>query len=273
MTPAAAETAALPWAPALAATALGAARTVPVAWLAGPLGGGQLPPLLRVALGALLAALLAPSLAGQGARALVAAAPPPLLALHLARELLIGISMGLVVSCAFRAAEAAGRLADVVRGASLAEALSPQAGERTSPLGALYLLLATVVFLELGGVPRLCEAVARSYDALPIGGGFGAAGAGGAAGVVALASARLIEAALGLAAPMLVAIWLTDLALAFVARAVPGIPAYFIGLPLKGVLVLGLVLVGLAALPSVLARGFDAWLALLERLIAAWQRR
>jgi flagellar biosynthesis protein FliR len=260
-------------APLLAATALGAARTVPVAWLSGPLGGGQLPPVLRVALGVLLSVLLAPALAGASVPALLAGASPLLLVVTLGREILIGVSMGLVVACAFRAAEAAGRLTDVVRGASLAEALSPQTGERSSPLGALYLLLATVVFLQIGGMPRLLEAVARSYDAVPIGGGLGATGIGGAAGVVVLASARLIEAALALAAPVVVAVWLADLALAFLARALPGIPVYFLGLPLKGLLGIGIVLVGLAGLQEVLARGFEGWMALLERLVAAWRGR
>jgi len=104
---------------------------------------------------------------------------------------------------------------------------------------------------------------------VPIGGGLQAAGARGAAGVVAAAAAKLVEAALGLAAPVVVAVWLTDLALAFIARAAPGIPVYFLGLPAKGLIGVGLVLLGLAGVGGALARGFPGWMALLDRLLVA----
>ena len=75
---------------------------------------------------------------------------------------LVGFGLGLVVSFAFRAAETAGHLVDVLRGASLAEVLVPTVGGAREPRWrALYGLLATLVFLELGGVPRLLEALAR----------------------------------------------------------------------------------------------------------------
>src|SRR5438128_2340391 len=74
-----------------------------------------------------------------------------------------------------------------------------------------------------------------------------------AALVVAAASARLIASGLALAAPVVVAIWLTDLALGLVARAAPQVPVYFLGLPLKGLLAIGIILLGLGALASALA--------------------
>ena len=86
---------------------------------------------------------------------------------------MIGVCLGLVASAAFRAAEVAGRLGDTLRGANVAEILVPTAEERASPLGVLYLLLATIVFLQIGGVPRLVEALLSSYRTLPVGGGLG----------------------------------------------------------------------------------------------------
>ena len=63
--------------------------------------------------------------------------------------------------------------------------------------------------------------------------------------MVVVASARLLEAALALAAPVVVALWLTDLALGMVARVAPQVPVYFVGLPAKGLLAVGVVLLGL----------------------------
>jgi flagellar biosynthetic protein FliR len=255
-----------------AAVGLGAARAVPVTWMVSPLGGGRLPAMMRVGLGMLLAALRAPALASAAAAAEIAQASAPALVLLVAREILVGLTLGLVVSFAFRAAEAAGRLADTLRGANVAEILVPTTDERSSPLGALYLLVATALFLEIGGVPRLVEALGRSYDAVPMAAvPSAAAGAARASALVALASARLIESALGLAAPVVVALWLTDVALGLVARLAPQLPVYFVGLPLKGLLGVAMVLLGLGVLEATLAAGFAGWLDLARRAVASWR--
>ncbi len=247
----------------LAALALGGARAAPVVWMVGPLGGVRLPATARVGLSALVAGLAGPLLLESAAAGGLAAAPAARLALLLARELAVGVVLGLVASAAFRAAEVAGRLGDTLRGATLAEVLDPTSGERASPLAALYVLIATLVFFAIGGVPRLLEALLGSYRALPIGGGLSATGARGAAALVTETSARVIASGVGLAAPVIVALWLADLALGLVARAVPQLPVYFLGLPLKGLLALGVVLLGLGALESALAHELGGWLRLL----------
>jgi len=197
---------------ALLGVGLGAARTVPVTWLVSPLGGSRLPSLARVAFGVLLAALAAPALGAAAARAGLGDAGAGVLLLVLARELVVGLGLGLVVSFAFRAAETAGRLVDVLRGASLAEVLVPTSEERASPAAALY----------------------------------------------------------GLAAPVVVALWLTDLALGVVARVAPQVPVYFVGLPAKGLLAVGVVLLGLGALDHALTVELPTWLELGRRWLAAW---
>lgn len=254
------------------ATALGAARVLPVIWLVAPLGGPRLPATVRVGFSLLLALVASPVLvAAAGGHALA-----ELSALHftllLAREIFIGLCLGMVASAAFRAAEVAGRLGDTLRGANVAEILVPTADERASPLGVLYLLLATIVFLQIGGVARLVEALMSSYQALPIGGGLEPHVTRRAALVVVAASAKLIASGLALAAPVVVALWLTDLALGLIARAAPSVPVYFLGLPLKGLLAIGVVLLGLGMLQGALAGGFAGWLKLFAQAVAAFAR-
>ena len=252
------------------ATALGAARVLPVIWMVAPLGGPRLPATIRVGFALLLALVAAPALvatAGAGALADLSVLHFTLL---LAREIIIGLCLGMVASAAFRAAEVAGRLGDTLRGANVAEILVPTADERASPLGVLYLLLATIVFLQIGGVARLVEALMSSYQALPIGGGLEPLATRRAALVVVVASAKLIASGLALAAPVVVALWLTDLALGLIARAAPSVPVYFLGLPLKGLLAIGVVLLGLGMLQGALAGGFAGWLKLFAQAVAAF---
>jgi len=251
------------------ATVLAAARLLPVIWLVTPLGGPRLPVPVRVGFAALLALVAAPALAGATGRATLAELSALHFMLLLAREIVVGFCLGLVASAAFRAAEVAGRLGDTLRGANVAEILVPTADERASPLGVLYVLLATIVFLQIGGVPRLVEALLSSYRTLPLGAGLAEPAARRAALVVIMSSAKLIASGLALAAPVVVALWLTDLALGLIARAAPSVPVYFLGLPLKGLLAIGVVLLGLGMLQNALARGFGSWLQLFSQAVAA----
>ena len=238
-----------------------------------PLGGPRLPAPARVGFALLLAALAAPLLlASAGAAALFAGVTAAARRCCSGARCWSGSAWGSWRDAAFRAAEIAGRLADTLRGANIAEILVPTAEERSSPLGVLYLLLATLVFLQIGGVQRLCEALLDSYRVLPVGGGLDAGSARQAAAIVAAASARLIASGVALAAPVIVALWLTDLALGLVARAAPQVPVYFIGLPLKGLMAIGLVLVSLGVLEGVLAGDFAAWLRLVGRTTASFRR-
>jgi type III secretory pathway component EscT len=253
------------------AVACGASRTVPITWMVPTFGGSHVPAEVRIALGILLAFLGLPHLtAGVDGAGLVAAGPL-VLVLVLARELAIGVTVGLVASFVFRAAEMAGRLADVMRGANMAEVLVPTSDERTSPTGNLFLFVTTVIFLELGGLGRMMTALLRSYEAIPLGLAGSASGMRGATAVVIAASAKLIEAAVGLAAPVIVALLLADVALGAIARAAPQIPVYFVGMPLKALLGVGVVLVGLGALEGALTGGLGGWLDLIERVWSAWK--
>jgi flagellar biosynthetic protein FliR len=70
---------------------------------------------------------------------------------------------------------------------------------------------------------------------------------------------------------VVVALWLTDLALGLVARAAPSVPVYFLGLPLKGLLAIGVVLLGLGALQGALANGLAGWFRTLGQVISGFR--
>jgi type III secretory pathway component EscT len=246
--------------------ALGAARTIPIVWHVPAFGGRALPIPVRLGIALLLASFSLPHLMSGAAGALIRAPAPAAWLLIAAREALVGATVGLVVSFFFRAAEAAGVLVDVLRGSNFAEVLVPDGGTRSSPIGALYLLLATVIFLELGGVPRLAVALQRSYEALPLGAGpMSGAGVQAQLQLAVVASAKLVESAVGLAAPVIVALLLADVALGVVGRVTSALPVYFAAMPLKALLGVGVVLLGLGALDGALVAGWPAWLALAER--------
>jgi flagellar biosynthesis protein FliR len=90
--------------------------------------------------------------------------------------------------------------------------------------------------------------------------------------LLVVASAKLVESAIGLAAPVIVALLLADLAVAAVARLTPAVPVHFAVMPLRALLGVGVVLLGLGALDAALAAGMAGWLSLAERGFAMWIR-
>ena len=188
------------------------------------------------------------------------------LRLLVAREVVIGLCLALVASAVFRAAEMAGRLADTLRGANVAEILVPTSEERASPLGVLYLLLATLRLPEIGGVPRVVEALVAQLrgDA-----DRGRSGRRARAARRDRRRRRRREArrarAVALAAPVIVALWLTDLALGLIARAAPPSRCISSACRSKGCWAIGVVLLGLGALEAALAGNSASWLRMLRQ--------
>lgn len=248
------------------ALSLGSARLVPVAWMVPAFGGPTLPPHVRFGLGLALAALALPRLLLD-----LPTAPTLFWVLLVAREVAVGVTLGFVTSTVFRAAEAAGRLTDTLRGATFAEVISPFSETRTSPIGQLNVMLAVVVFLEIGGIGHVAAAVVRSYDALPFATGLLPTRPEALATLVIATSAKMIEASVALAAPALVALLLVDMVLGAIGRLAPQLPLYFVGMPAKALAGVGVVLIGLGAFRTALVAGFEGWAPLLDAAVAAWR--
>lgn len=203
------------------------------------LGYRALPLAARAGLAAVLAVAVAPlAREGQGALPLLLAAP---------LELGIGLVLGYLLALTFHALEMIGRLLSLQMGLSLGSVLSPTQGEASTPLDPLFAVLAGLLFLALDLHLALVRVLAGSFAAFPLGGGWPpeVAPAG-----VALSAAAL-ELGVRVAMPLALVLLLADLAVGMLARAVPQINVFLLGLPIK-------ILVGLAvtaaALPA-LARG------------------
>lgn len=261
-----------PWDSVALTVGLAAARTVPVTWLVPALGGPRVAPGVRVGLGVLLAVLCLPVLT-PAVQTLTAAGGGGAVRwiIVAARELMVGATVGLAAGAVFRAAEAAGRLVDLGRGASAAGLMGPEGGGGRGATADLYLFVSTILFLELGGLRLMASALARSYEGIPLGGPAGGAALRSAVEVVLLATGRLLESAVVFAAPVLVAMVLADVTLALVVRLVPQVPLAAVALPAKALLGLGIVLVGLGALEAAWVAGFPSWMALVERAFASWR--
>ena len=179
-------------------------------------------------------------------------------------EVMIGAVLGLTASFMLEAPMLAGQILGVQMGYSLATLFDPQTQADTPVLAEFHRLAALLIFLQLDVHHWLLRAVVRSFAYLPPGAAptsFAAVhGLLHAAGGIFLAGVQL-------AAPVLVATLVTDVALGFLGKASPQLPVLFIGLAVKNLLGLALLMALLAYWPHAFSQRFAASIALGERLL------
>ena len=157
-----------------AAFGLVAARVAPLTVLAPWLSLKRTPPVLRAALVFALTLAFTP-IAMSAAEVPDDSLGGATYAGWLLREVLIGALFAVATAMPLYALDWAGRLVDTWRGASLAEVIAPNTGERTSPVGDLYLLMGIALFVTLGGHRSALAAFAESLRLAPIAQSTGAA--------------------------------------------------------------------------------------------------
>lgn len=159
--------------------------------------------------------------------------PPSLTAyaVLLIKELLVGILIGFAASFLFVAVQFAGRLVDTQMGFAFVQTVDPFTNNQTTTLGQLKVLVFTILFLLINGHYFMLLAIEKSFEMIPLL-GVNVPGGHFAFQLTAM-SARVFVSAIKLAAPVFITLILTSLSLGVVARTVPQMNVFFVGLPLK----------------------------------------
>lgn len=199
-------------------------------------GGVYAPAQVKIGLTLLLAIVLAPS------ASLPAIDSGASLALIVTREMAIGVALGTAIRALVSAAELAGQLAGFQMGLSYSAIVDPQSGVRNNLLASLYGNIAMITFLLTNAHHAFLRALRDSYESLPMGAGHVAPSLPqaivGLLGLVFSFGARL-------AAPLVVVLVITEIALALIARSAPALNLMAVGAPIR--VIVGLILLGFVA--------------------------
>jgi flagellar biosynthetic protein FliR len=210
-----------------------------------PFGALYTPVPVKIGLSVVLGIVLAPNVNLPGAVGL------PAFAVILAREAAIGLALALSVRVMMAGAELAGQLAGFQLGFAYAAAVDPQTGARNSIVSAVYGSLALLTFLGINGHHALLKALAASYRELPIGlGHVDPAMAGQVGNLLGL----LFVFGTQVAAPVVIVLLVTEVAIGLVSRVAPALNMMALGFPIR--LIAGLVALAatIGVVPSVVAR-------------------
>jgi flagellar biosynthetic protein FliR len=220
----------------LLAIMLGAARTGAFLMISPPFNSRFIPGTVKALLSVGLTLPLAPYLKGtipslQTADIIASAA----------LQVFVGASLGFIVSMLFAALQAAGDLLDLFGGFTLAMGYDPLSMNQSSVFGRFYNLVAVTILFATEGHQMILRGFLQSFQTMPLNLSFNPTNL---SQVLLKGVGEMFLAAIQIAGPLVIVLFLTDVAFGLLNRVAPALNAFQLGFPAK-ILVL-LLLSGLA---------------------------
>lgn len=168
------------------------------------------------------------------------------------KEIIIGLVIGILANIIIYAFQIMGQIIDFQVGLSLANVVNPAFDIQISPIGDLFFILGILLFLVSGWYSQIIEGIAYSFNIVPI-------GDGNINGNIFLYSFKLIgnltfQVALRFSAPITTVLLLSDIITGIIARTVPQINIFIVGLPLKTGLAFLSLLIIIGNIPDLINR-------------------
>jgi flagellar biosynthetic protein FliR len=195
--------------------------TVPV------LGHQAIPPQVKIALGIFLSFVLFPMQSSMAASIDIKIIGMVVL-LH--QEVIIGMMMGFAVGLIFAGIRYAGELIGFDMGYTIASTFDPETSTSVPIIGEMLYSFMAMIFLLLNGHHFVLQALQLSYRTVPI--GHLTLTAAASQKLVAMTGSMFIVA-VKFAAPAIVSLFLTNIALAILTRLMPQMNIFGVAFPLK----------------------------------------
>jgi flagellar biosynthetic protein FliR len=161
-------------------------------------------------------------------------------------ELMFGALLGLGVSLVLMSAQVAGMTVARPAGLAISNVIDPMSGTSTPVLGQIYLIMSSMIFIAIGGLQELVRIMIDSFRAVPLLGVH--VDASMMEFLVHSLSAAFVLA-VQLAAPGIIALLMTSMALGYLSRTMPQFNVLSVGFSVKVSMAL-LVLLGTLSLAS-----------------------
>lgn len=185
-----------------------------------------------------------------------------------AREILVGIFIGFFSACPFYVLQVAGRMIGTSMGLAMVSVLDPISQDEESIIGQFQILVGLWFFLYWNGHMLLVRAVSESFRLLPLGGmGLAVASDMG----LAKWAGDLFVMSFMVSIPFYGALLLADIGLGFLARTVPQMNVFILGLPIKIGLGIFLLMVLLPVMVEMLHDRIEPFLRLALAGLGAWR--
>jgi flagellar biosynthesis protein FliR len=145
-------------------------------------------------------------------------------------DVLVGMAFAFAIAVVFSAVQVAGTLTDAVSGFSFGAQIDPVNGNQGGAFTQLYGLVGVALFLAIGGDGWTLRGLGRTFDLVPL---TRAPKLSSLVGGAEQVFGTLFASALEVAAPVMLAMLITDVAFGMVSKVVPQLNLFGVGFPLK----------------------------------------
>ncbi|SDN40976.1 flagellar biosynthetic protein FliR [Desulfonauticus submarinus] len=145
-------------------------------------------------------------------------------------EALLGLTLGLIIHFLFAAIQTGGQLVGFQMGFAMINVIDPITGVSEAVTAHFLYMVSILAFLSLNGHLFILRGLAESFKFIPPGQVFFSPFL---VKNMLYFSSQIFVLAIKIAAPVMAALFLIDLALALISRAAPQMNVLFVGFPLK----------------------------------------
>ncbi|MGE6487513.1 flagellar biosynthetic protein FliR [Paenisporosarcina sp. NPDC076898] len=149
------------------------------------------------------------------------------------KELAVGIALGFTAALLLYTVQIAGAFIDFQMGFAIASVMDPQTGSQVPIIGHFKYILALLFLLTVNGHHLMLDGVMQSFKSFPVESVSFAADFGDITHFFTTLFVEMFVIALQIALPIVGALFLIDIALGILAKTVPQLNIFAVGLPLK----------------------------------------
>src|SRR5690625_2637536 len=150
----------------------------------------------------------------------------------LLKEVMVGLLIGLIAYMIVSAVQIAGGFIDFQMGFAIANVIDPQTGAQSPIMGQYFYMIALLFLLAVDGHHLLIDGIHYSFQLIPLD-GFMSVQDNGLASFTIQVFNQLFLTAFQMAITIVGCLFLVDVALGIVARTVPQLNVFVVGLPIK----------------------------------------
>ncbi|WP_141433430.1 flagellar biosynthetic protein FliR [Bacillus sp. 03113] len=183
------------------------------------------------------------------------------------KEAFVGIFLGFIAYLILSAIQIAGGFIDFQMGFTIANVIDPQTGSQSPLMGQFLNTIALFFLLTVNGHHLLIDGIMSSYHFIPVDQPWIHLGNEGFVVSVMKAFNLMFLIAFQMAIPVVGSLFLVDVALGIVARTVPQINVFVIGLPLKIGVSFAILIAIISVMITVITKLFETMLKIMHDMM------
>jgi flagellar biosynthetic protein FliR len=145
-------------------------------------------------------------------------------------EVMVGLTLAFITQVIFSAVEFCGQIIGMQMGFTMSQILDPTMGNQAQIISVMQTLLATLLFLSLNIHHLFIRSIVDSFSVIPIGGWHMS---GEIINFIIRQTTDIFVIGVRLAAPVMVSLLMTSVALGIMSRAFPQMNIFMISMPLN----------------------------------------